>query len=111
MTIKFIENKIYNQEKLIYTFDFPIKQVVEFEDCFIVLLKRGKNIPINNVFGLNTQGDILWQFKKDSSLKSSFVELKRDDKNVALLNFDGTKISVVPLTGERLLKISNKRPW
>jgi hypothetical protein len=51
------------------SFDFPIKTVLDFEDCLVILLvpndknniEQVKNKQISNLVSINSAGQVLWQ--------------------------------------------------
>ncbi|GAB4393523.1 MAG: hypothetical protein Tsb005_12190 [Gammaproteobacteria bacterium] len=88
-------------------FPYEIKQVEEFGEILVVRLKIPVGIILNeNVFGVSSEGKILWQIEKLSSVYTDnpFTGMVREGDNAKLFNWDGTDLIVNPATGEIIKK-------
>lgn len=45
---------------LIIKFDIPIKEIIEFNDLFVVMIREQQEIP-NNIIAYDYLGNILWK--------------------------------------------------
>lgn len=84
-------------------FPFEVKQVESFETVLIVRLKIPVGTTFNeNIFGVSSDGKILWQIKKMKYVynDSPFTGMVRAGSNIKLCNWDGTDLIVNPETGE-----------
>lgn len=89
------------------SFDYPIRQTLNFPNVIIVLL----NIPTGkifneNVFGVSCDGEVLWQVAPQRYLgdDSPYTGMNYEDDKAGLYNWDSTLYVVEPLTGELISK-------
>lgn len=103
-----IENK---EQKLILPsgksvlLPFSVRETLTFGNVIIALLEVPSNTQMNeNVFGVGSNGQILWQIeKKPSPYKSSpYLDLNRDGDNAKVGNWDGMEYIIEPHTGKIL---------
>ena len=92
-------------------FPLKIKQVEEFSDVLVVRLDVPADILFNeNVFGVSSEGKILWQIiPMKSGFKSSrYTGLFKKGDLVKVHNWDGTDLLLEPRTGEILKESYSK---
>jgi hypothetical protein len=104
--IKVSNNKILLNGDLLKSFDFEIKEFVEFENVILVCLNYF-DVPFNeNIFALDYNGRIIWQISKYTPIegtKSSFVGLNKESENSCwAVNWDGTSLLLDVNTGNIL---------
>lgn len=83
-------------------FDFPVSQVVEFDDALVVLIEVPAQVLSNeNVFGVSKTGQILWQISPEKLVydNSPYVQLARMGEFAQLQNWDGLVLQVDPSNG------------
>lgn len=87
------------------TFDFPIKEVVLYKGMYIVLISPLDNLeyPLN-VYGVNTQGDIMWKIKSFNGEQIIFdkIEINISNGKLYLKDMNHFKYVVDAETGEIL---------
>jgi len=125
MKYKF-ENKELKIDEKSLEFDNEIKEVIDFNGFLVVRTDYSKSTTNENVYGINTDGQIEWQIEKLNKLTHNGIEyngisepytsiIKLTDKTLKLLNWDSTNFEVYAHTGE--LKTNpmesrlGKRPW
>lgn len=89
-------------------FDFPVSQVIEFDEVLVVLLELPTQVLFNeNVFGVSKGGKILWQISPEKLVydNSPYVELSRLGEVARLQNWDGLVLHVAPSTGNVIDRI------
>jgi hypothetical protein len=102
----------------IMEFDSPIKKIVEFDKCAVILLSRDYYVVDNeNVFCVSNSGKMLWQVPKYEYIYdvSRFVDISKEAQNVKLWNWDSSWIIIEPLSGEIIMtpleSRKGRRPW
>jgi hypothetical protein len=125
MKYKF-ENKELKIDEKSLEFGNEIKEVIDFNGFLVVRTDYSKSTTNENVYGINTDGQIEWQIEKLNKLTHNGIEyngisepytsiIKLNDKTLKLLNWDSTNFEVYAHTGE--LKTNpmesrlGKRPW
>ncbi|MGK0448822.1 MAG: hypothetical protein ACJA2M_002623 [Polaribacter sp.] len=125
MKYKF-ENKELKIDEKSLEFGNEIKEVIDFNGFLVVRTDYSKSTTNENVYGINTDGQIEWQIEKLNKLTHNGIEyngisepytsiIKLTDKTLKLLNWDSTNFEVYAHTGE--LKTNpmesrlGKRPW
>jgi hypothetical protein len=110
-----IDNKrlklLGSEDEKIIIFDFPIRQVIKFHDCFVVRLEPDVGQIYNeNVFGISNEGKILWQIETMSHVykDSPYTWLGQEGDIAKLSNWDGADLVIEPYTG-RIIKKSYSR--
>lgn len=110
-----IENKklklIRNEVEKLVIFDFPIRQVIKFHDCFVVRLEPDIGQIYNeNVFGISHEGKILWQIESISLVyeDSPYTGIGKEGEKAKLCNWDGTDLLIDPYTGKIIKKSFSK---
>lgn len=84
-------------------FDFPVGEYAEYQKTVVVVLDvSGKLKADRNVYGINLEGEIVWQLDEGTSIDGhSYVGLFKDNEGtIRLVNFDGTQLVVNPNSGE-----------
>ncbi len=104
--IEIDNNKIFLDDNLLLSFDYAIKEFIDFENVIVVCLNY-YDVPFNeNIFAINYKGKVLWQITKYTSVedrKSSFVGLNRENENSCwAVNWDGTSLLLDIATGKIL---------
>lgn len=104
--------KLINQEdEKIVIFDFPIRQVVQFRNCYVVRIEPSVGEIYNeNVFGISKEGRILWQIEPIAHIyeDSPYTGIGQVNDSVKLSNWDGTDLTVNPATGDVIQKSFSK---
>lgn len=93
-------------EKIIL-FAFPIRQIIQFPNCFVVRLEPDVGQIYNeNVFGVSNEGKMLWQIESMPHVyeDSPYTGLGQDGDLAKLSNWDGTDLLIEPYTGKILKK-------
>tara|TARA_R110002072_G_scaffold287464_5_gene453169 strand:+ start:5945 stop:6301 length:357 start_codon:yes stop_codon:yes gene_type:complete len=118
MKFSFKNETLFFKEKLIHTFIAPISDLLEFEECIVVLLCRDYYKKDNeNVFCLDTDGVIKWQVPKYDYIydRSPFVGIDKEGDNVKLYNWDSSYVIIEPTTGKVIVDAfqsrKGRRPW
>jgi hypothetical protein len=104
-------NLINDGNKYVVAFDFPIRQVISFDEYFIVRIEPDVGVIYNeNVFGVSLKGKVLWQIKAIPHVydDSPYTGIGKDGENAKLSNWDGTDLLVKPMTGEIIKKSFSK---
>ncbi len=89
-------------------FDHNIRYVIEVNDTLIILLEIPNNIRyLNNVFGINKNGEIKWRIQSVGDvfpLKNQlpFENLMVNGTDVFVSDFYGRRFSLNPTNGEIL---------
>ena len=93
-------------------FAFTVAEVVEVGDTLVVRLEVPPGAAMNrNVFGISAEdGRVLWQVPERNFVyeDSPYVGVRRDGDLLALYNWDGLKLRVVPQTGEVLEELHGR---
>lgn len=95
------------KNETIIIFDFPIRQVIKFSNCFVVRLEPDIGSIYNeNVFGISNEGKKLWQIEPLSHIyeDSPYTGLGQIGDLAQLCNWDGTDLIIEPYTG-RIISI------
>ena len=106
-SIKADKNKIMLDDTILLSFDYEIKEFIDFKNVIVVCLNYF-DVPFNeNVFAIDYNGKILWQIPKYISVedrKSSFVGLNKENENSCwAVNWDGTSL-LLDITSGQILK-------
>ena len=107
---KKLKLKHLTYEKIII-FDFPIRQLLKFNHCFIVRLEPDiGHIYNENVFGISNEGKILWQIEPLPHVyeDSPYTGLGQIGDLAQLFNWDGTDLVIEPYTGRIISKRYSK---
>jgi hypothetical protein len=87
-------------------FDYGIKNVIQFGEVLIILLKKPiEKIFNENVFGVNLKSKkIIWQIapQKYNGENCPFVQIDIIDNQLRLFNWCGVFLDVDPISGEVL---------
>lgn len=105
-----IEMKLTNGEIRIngnvLSFKFDIAEYIELSKILVIRLKVPVDVVFNeNVFGIGTDGKIVWQIAHKEFLhkNSPYINMKKLDNNkINLSNWDGTQILIEAITGNIL---------
>ena len=92
--IKFKYEKLFYKGDMIYSFDWPIEEVVGVKNLIIVLLSSDCYKKDNeNVFCLDFKGNLLWQIPKmkdTTEERNPYVGLiKEDERSIWATNWSG----------------------
>lgn len=96
-----------SQGEIIINFNFLIRQVIKFDDCFVVRLEPDTGQVYNeNVFGISNDGKVLWQIEPMQHVynDSPYTGLGKEDDLAKLSNWDGTDLIIEPYTGKIIKK-------
>lgn len=121
--IHFIGNKVYNDDRLIGEYDFPILKIIDFENSRSIVICL--SIPVRtiyneNVLGINYEGKTIWKVPKSDYLyeESPFVDIQKwtdNESYVKLINWDSSQMIIDPSNGSIVItkEVLNKgkRPW
>lgn len=121
-----IENNRLSLGDNFIEFKDEIEEVLDFGSSLVVRTKQFKSTTLENVYGVNEQGEKMWQVPEMSRIvyqEMKFVGIthpyigltKIDDKRVKLHNWDGTTFEVDATSGELLTNPIQsrigRRPW
>ncbi len=101
---------ITKNSKIIKEFQSPIELAIEFDNEIVILLGRDYFKGGRNVYCVDLEGNILWQVPEVKLVPqdSSYVKIMKNNKNVILTNWDGTRLTIEPQTGKILDQKSGK---
>ena len=95
-----------NNERIV-SFKFPIRQVLPFESCYVVLIEPAIGQILNeNIYGVSLDGKVLWQITPIPYVyeDSPYTGMGQVGDTVKICNWDGTDLIINPATGEILEK-------
>ena len=104
---------IYNTKVIPVVFQYPIVQVLAFEDILIIRIEPTPQSCFNeNIYGVSYTGEIVWQVEKmkhvyDDSPYTG-IEATGEENNIALYNWDGLNLVVNYLTGKVVSAVYGK---
>jgi hypothetical protein len=90
---------------------FPPTEEIEFDRIKVVLSLPPVEVTFNeNVFGLNSTGEIIWQIpkRKYAYENSPYMKIIREGKNVVALNWDGLDLVISVEDGKIIEKRFSK---
>ncbi len=94
------------QVSVTVTFDHPVREVLSSNDVFIVRTEPPPGTVSNeNVFGLSSEGDRLWQISQTARVypDSPYTKISIEpDGSLWAHNWDGGSCRLNPLTGSIL---------
>ena len=78
-----------------------IAEAIDFDDLVVVRLGTEAQRSNENVYGVDRQGNLLWQIPKrsHSSAHSPYVGIYRHGPHVEAFNWDGQNLIIHPRTG------------
>jgi outer membrane protein assembly factor BamB len=78
-----------------------VAQTIDFEDAIVVRLGYAPVVTVNNVYGLDMRGKLLWQIPHPRSFapENPYVSLSRKGGFVEALNWDGHLVTLHPKLG------------
>lgn len=88
-------------------FDFPIRQLIEFHNCFIIRLEVDVDKIYNeNVFGVSLEGKMLWQIEPMPHIdeQNPYTGMGREGDLIKLYSWIGINVTVIPYTGQIIEK-------
>lgn len=99
------ENEITFSNAIIKKFDFPIKQIVKFNNLFFVLLEILGEKYNQNVFAITDTVEIIWQIEKSETIdklagEHPYTHIEVRNNQISLFNFCGFRFIIDPLTGK-----------
>ncbi len=83
-----------------------ITKALDFGNAIVIMLDVPQGTIFNeNVYGIDRDGNILWQVSKEKYVyeDSPYTDIQLAGNAVVLYNWDGLRLSVEPATG-RILK-------
>ena len=102
--MEYINNTLKTDFKEV-TFDFPIKEVIRYRGMYLVLISPLDNLeyPLN-VYGVNSQGDIMWKIKSFNGEQIIFdkIDVNMANGKVYLKDINHFKYAIDSETGEIL---------
>lgn len=125
MNFYFDKNILTIGEKAI-EFPFKISHTEQFGEIILVITDYSESDLNENVWGINRQGEIVWQIPAVSEVNYDGIKypgitnpytgvLKVDEKTARLFNWEGGYFEIDPLTGHFTKNIvefrKGKRPW
>lgn len=93
-------------EKKVMTFPYPVADVIQFPDFFVVRLEPAIKSRFNeNVYGVDLEGKIAWQIARRDHVyeDSPYTAIAQEGELVKLFNWDGEELTVDPNSG-RIIK-------
>ena len=93
-TIRFSNGKRHH-------FQAEIVEALDFEDSIVVRLAAGPLTLVQNVFGMDYKGNLLWKIPAPRSFdpRNSYVSLFRRGGFLEVLNWDGHLLTMHPKKG------------
>jgi len=87
-----------------HCFKAEIAETMEFEDCIVVRLAAGSLAMIQNIFGLDYNGNLLWKIPTPKSFdaRNPYVSLFRKEGYLEVMNWDGHVVTLHPKQGSIL---------
>jgi hypothetical protein len=87
-----------------HRFQSEIAETLEFEGCIVIRLAAGSLALIQNIFGLDYKGNLLWKIPAPRSFdaRNPYVSLFRKDGYLEVLNWDGHLLTMHPMLGSIL---------
>jgi len=108
MNYSFNNNKLFFHDQQIIEFEYPIIDTLESIDGNAIVLldkeeiEKENTIRNRNVYGVDSQGNILWQVEEKQHIydNSPYINLSEKDEKIRLHNWDGTVYRLDTLTGK-----------
>ncbi|SRR5258706_2387480 len=87
-----------------HSFPVEVAEVLDFEDVIVIRLAASHLTAIQNIFGLDYQGNLLWKIPLPLSFspQTPYVSLSRRGSYVDALNWDGHIVTLHPKKGHIL---------
>jgi hypothetical protein len=98
-----VEKNILKVKSEEVQFDWPIAEIVAFNDILVVRVEPDPGVCFNeNVFGVSANGEIVWAVEKLKHVygDSPYTKIIAKDEHVKLFNWDGDELLVDPFTGK-----------
>lgn len=83
--------------------EFPIQDIVNFDDCCVLLLDipEGHVLVSRNVLSYDVHGNELWRIEPDSFRpKFPYVSISKEERVLKATNFSTNQMVIDPYTGE-----------
>ena len=90
--IQFHQNELLLNDRKIQ-FDYPIREIVEFESLYVIMLQDGFS-PDNNIVAYDKNGNKVWSIEEviHFSYNESYVVLGKAGDNMAyVISFNGVE--------------------
>ena len=73
----------------IIRFDINIKEIVEYKDFFIVLIREGREIP-NNVVAYNYLGEEMWKINDivQAKIPRGYDKIEKKSENILIAHYE-----------------------
>jgi len=83
-------------------FPMEIAETLEFEESIVVRLIAAPFVFIQNIFGFDHQGNLLWKMPAPRSFeaRNPYVSLFRRGAFLEVLNWDGHLVTMLPKQGK-----------
>ena len=114
--IQFHQNELLLNDRKIQ-FDYPIREIVEFESLYVIMLQDGFS-PDNNIVAYDKNGNKVWSIEEviHFSYNESYVVLGKAGDNMAyVISFNGVEFVFNVYTREivekRITKQQDKKKW
>ena len=82
-----------------------IAEILDFDECIVVRLDESGTKDLQNIYGLDYKGNLLWQLPHPVSFSAEnpYVRVARNGGFVDVVNWDGHVLTVHPKIG-RIMK-------
>lgn len=84
------------------SFKYPVAEAIDFQDAIVVRLEISVGQQLNeNVYGVDYNGQILWQIQRQRHVYSNspYTYIGRKGDAALLSNWDGLELTIEPATG------------
>lgn len=87
--MKQINEKQIDANGVILNFDICIKKIIEFDNCFVVLIREGKEVP-NNIIAYDYQGKEWWKINDIVKAKISrgYDDIEKMQNGMLKVNYE-----------------------
>ena len=81
------------------TFPVPLVQLIDINDVIVVRGQGRERYYPGNIWGLSSEGALLWRVTESWPLDSEFVEMELINGKLIAFNFNGYRCVIDPWTG------------
>lgn len=84
-----LDDKLIEVNGKIIRFDINIRQVVEYKDFFVVLIRERKEIP-NNIIAYNYLGEEIWKINDivQAKVPRGYDEIEKKSDNLLIAHYE-----------------------
>lgn len=87
--MKQLGDKTIEIEDEIIEFDINIRQIVEYRDFFVVLLREKKEVP-NNIIAYDYSGKKIWRINDivQAKISRGYDEIEKKSENILIAHYE-----------------------